>query len=69
MKFFVKYFAYRPSFAPAIAKVGLTSSTSGARGSPLSERTAWFSAADDASGSALVIGIPYLRVNVLMISP
>ena len=54
---------------PATANVGLTSTTSGARGSPLSETIAWFSSDELPFGLSLVIGMPYFFVNVEMISP
>ena len=65
----LKYLAYSPSLAPIAACEGLTSSTSGARESPLSDRTASFSAADEASGLAFVIGMPNFLEKVFMISP
>ena len=55
----LKYFAYRPLFAPAIANETPTSTTSGARESPLSEAIAWFSWAELPSGLSFVIPIPY----------
>ena len=39
----MKYLRVEALVAPAIANVGPTSTTSGARGSPLSETIAWFS--------------------------
>jgi len=54
---------------PATAKVGLTSTTSGARGSPLSETIAWFSSDDEPLGLALSIGMPYFFEKVEMTSP
>ena len=64
-----KYLAYRPSLAPAIAKETPTSTASGARESPLSERIAWFSWAELPSGLSSVILMPYFFVNVSIISP
>ncbi len=55
--------------APSTAKDGPTSTTSGARGSPLSETIAWFSWAELPSGLSLVIGMPYFFEKVEMISP
>ncbi len=65
----LKYCAKRPSAVPEIANAGPSSTTSGARESPLSERMAWFSCAELPSGLSFVIGIPYFFENVDMISP
>ena len=54
---------------PSTANVALTSTTSGARGSPFSETIAWFSCAELPSGLSLVIPMPYFLLNVEMISP
>ncbi len=64
-----KYFPYRPSAAPETANDGPTSTTSGARESPLSERIAWFYSLELPSGLSFVILIPYLLWNADMISP
>ena len=53
----------------AIAKDTPTSTASGARESPLSERIASFSCAELPSGLSLVIGIPYFFEKVEIISP
>ncbi len=65
----LKYFAYRPVFAPAIAKETPTSTASGARESPLSETIAWFSCAELPSGLSFVILMPYFLVKVDISSP
>ena len=54
---------------PLTANEGPTSTTSGARLWPFSEMTAWISAPELASGSALVILMPYFFWKVEMISP
>ncbi len=68
-KFVLKYFAKRPSAVPEIANAGLSSTASGARESPLSERTASFSCAELPSGLSFVMPMPYFFVNVDNISP
>jgi hypothetical protein len=69
LNFVTKYLAYRPVFAPEMANDGPTSTTSGARGSPLSETIAWFSCAELPSGLSFVIPMPYFFEKVDMISP
>jgi hypothetical protein len=65
----LKYFAYRPSLAPAIANETPTSTASGARESPLSERIASFSWAELPSGLSFVILMPYFFWKVEISSP
>ena len=65
----VKYFPNRPSAVPEIATAGESSTTSGARESPLRVRTAWFSSAELPFGLSFVILMPYFFWNAFMISP
>ena len=64
-----KYFAYSPSFAPEIANETPTSTASGARESPFSERIAWFSSAELPFGLSFVILMPYFFWKVDISSP